>query len=80
MSLGGSLPNHALTLTLSYRYSCDSSHDNCHYKETFDVQRPFGLVQLTYYKLVNGQYVWQNRTLYIHLASGGAPTPDHPCW
>jgi hypothetical protein len=80
MSLGGSLPNNTLTLTLSYRYDCDSSFDNCHYKETFDFQRPFGLVQWTYYKWLNGQYVQQNYTRYNHLASGGAPPPDHPCW
>jgi hypothetical protein len=35
MSLGGSLALNALTLTLSYRYSCNSSHDSCRYKETF---------------------------------------------
>lgn len=79
-SLGGSLPNNALTMTLSYRYSCNSSFDNCQYKETFDFQRPYGLVQWIYYQLLNGQYVQQNKTLFNHLASGGAPTPDHPCW
>ena len=80
MSLGGSLPNNALTLTLSYRYSCKSSYDSCQYKETFDFQQPYGLVQWTYYKLQNGQYVQQGKTVYNKLASGGAPAPEHPCW
>ena len=80
LSLGGSLPYHAATLTLSYRYSCDSSFDNCKYKETFDFQRPYGLVRWIYYALQNGQYVQQNQTVYNHLASGGTPAPQHPCW
>jgi hypothetical protein len=80
MSLGGSLQNNAPTFTLSYRYSCDSSFDNCTYKETFDFQRPYGLVRWIYYKLQNGQYVRQNQTIYNHLANGGAPVPEHPCW
>ncbi len=80
LSLGGSLQSNALTLTLSYRYSCDSSYDECQYKETFDFQRPFGLVRWTYYALQNGQYVQQSQSVFNHLASGGAPTPNHPCW
>jgi hypothetical protein len=80
LSLGGSLPNNAQTLTLSYRYSCDSSFDNCKYKETFDFQRPYGLVRWIYYALQNGQYVQQSQTVYNHLASGGTPVPQHPCW
>jgi hypothetical protein len=80
MSLGGSLPNNAQTLTLSYRYSCDSSFDSCKYKETFDFQRAYGLVRWIYYILQNGQYVQQNQTVFNHLASGGTPVPDHPCW
>jgi len=47
MSLGGSLPSNAPTLTLSYRYSCSSSYNNCAYKETFDFQQPYGLVRWT---------------------------------
>src|ERR1700745_450953 len=80
MSLGGSLSANALTLTLSYRYSCNSSYDSCQYKETFDFQRPYGLVQWTYYVLQNGQYVQQNKTVFNQKVSGGSPVPDHPCW
>lgn len=80
LSFGGSLPNNTPTLTLSYRYSCDSSFDNCQYKETFDFQRPYGLVRWIYYVLQNGQYVQQSQTVYNNLESGGAPVPDHPCW
>ncbi len=80
MSLGGSLPNNALTLTLSYRYSCNSSYNSCQYKETFDFQKPDGLVRWTYYVLQNGQYVQQSQTVYNNVASGGSPEPYHPCW
>jgi hypothetical protein len=80
MSLGGSLPNNALTLTLSYRYSCSSSYNNCQYKETYDFQRPYGMVRWTYYVLQNGQYVQQNQSVFNKVVSGGAPTPYHPCW
>jgi hypothetical protein len=80
LSLGGSLGTNALTLTLSYRYSCSSSYDNCRYKETFDFQRPYGLVRWIYYLLQNGQYVQQNQTVYNNKVSGGSPVPDHPCW
>jgi hypothetical protein len=80
LSLGGSLGTNALTLTSSYRYSCTSSYDNCRYKETFDFQRPYGLVRCIYYLLQNGQYVQQNQTVYNNKVSGGSPVPDHPCW
>ena len=80
MSLGGNLPKNAPTLTLSYRYSCNSSYDSCRYKETFDFQRPYGLVRWTYYILQNGQYVQQNVSVFNSMVSGGAPAPDHPCW
>jgi hypothetical protein len=80
MSLGGNLPNNALTLTLSYRYSCNSSYNNCSYKETFDLQYAYGLVRWTYYVLQNGQYVQQNQSVFNHKVNGGSPTPYHPCW
>jgi len=80
MTLGGNLPSNALTLTLSYRYSCDSTYNNCRYKETFDLQRSYGLVRWTYYVLQNGQYVQQNQTVFNNLVSGGSPAPYHPCW
>ncbi len=80
MSLGGSLPNNALTLTFSYRDSCNSNYNNCQYKETYDLQRPYGLVRWTYYVLQNGQYVQQNQSVFNKLVSGGSPMPYHPCW
>jgi hypothetical protein len=80
LSFGGTLPNNALTLTLSYRYSCSSSYNSCRHKETFDFQRPYGLVRWTYYVLQNGQYVQQAQSLFNQLLSGGAPSPYHPCW
>jgi hypothetical protein len=80
MSLGGSLHNNALTMTLSYRYSCGSSYNNCRYKETFDFQRPYGLVRWIYSVLQNGQYVQQSQSVFNNKVSGGSPIPDHPCW
>lgn len=80
LSLGGALPNNALTLTLSYRYSCSSSYNSCRYKETFDFQKPYGLVRWTYYVLQNGQYVEQAQTLLNKVVNGGSPNPYHPCW
>jgi hypothetical protein len=61
-------------------YSCSSSYNNCRYKETFDFQRPYGLVRWIYYVLQNGQYVQQNQSVFNNQVSGGSPIPDHPCW
>jgi hypothetical protein len=69
----------APTLTLSYRYSCDSSYDSCHYKETFEMQQTNGMVRWTYYELQNGEYVQLNQTTHA-LAAPGTITPVHPCW
>jgi hypothetical protein len=80
LSLGGSLPKNTPTLTLSYRYSCNSSYGSCKHKEVFDFQRPYGLVRWTYYVLQNGQYVQQSQSLFNRVVTGGAPAPVHPCW
>ena len=75
----GNLPA-APTLTLSYRYSCDSVYNNCKYKETFALQKGSGLVQWTYYTLQNGKYVQANQTNHGYPAAFGSVTPVHPCW
>lgn len=80
MSLGGSLPNDALTLTLAYQYGCNGSYESCQYKETFDLQKPYGLVRWTYFVLQTGQYVQENQAVFNNQVSGGAPHVDHPCW
>ena len=69
----------APTLTLSYRYGCDSHYSSCTYKETFAMQKGNGLVQWTYYSLQNGQYMQLNQTTHSTL-SWGSVTPVHPCW
>jgi hypothetical protein len=69
----------AATLTLSYRYSCDSSYDSCRYKETFAMQPGNGMVQWTYYELENGEYVQLNQTTHATTVSGSI-SPVHPCW
>lgn len=78
-TLGGGLPANANTLELSYRYACDSTYNNCTYKETFDFQKGLGLVQWTYYTLQNGSYVQQNQSLFNTLTVGATPKPDTPC-
>jgi hypothetical protein len=77
MSIGGRPP--APTLTLSYRYSCDSSFTTCNYKETFSMQQGGGMVQWTYYILQGGQYVQANQTTHGKM-SFASVTPVHPCW
>jgi len=77
---GGSLPSNVSYLELSYRYSCDSSYDNCKYKEVFDFVKDYGLVRWTYYALENETYVQQNQTFSTTFASGGSPVPDTPCF
>jgi hypothetical protein len=74
----GTLPA-APTLTLSYRYGCDSQYSSCSYKETFALQKGKGMVQWTYYARENGQYVQVNQSTHgtVSLAT---VTPVHPCW
>jgi len=76
-SIGGQLA--VPTLTLSYRYSCDSRYNNCSDKETFALQKGNGMVQWTHYVLVNGQYVQVNQSTHSS-AKLGSITPLHPCW
>jgi hypothetical protein len=76
-SLGG-MPA-APTLTLSYRYSCDSEYDNCQYKEAFAMQQGNGMMQWTLYTLQNGVYVQSNQTTH-GAATYASVAPVHPCW
>ncbi|HJT69849.1 MAG TPA: hypothetical protein VJ731_06600 [Terriglobales bacterium] len=69
----------AQTLTLSYRYSCDSRFSDCRHKETFAMQKGNGMVQWTYYELRNGEYVRVNQTTH-GLSRLGSVAPVHPCW
>jgi hypothetical protein len=78
LNIGGTIGTQP-DLQLSYRYSCDSSYNNCTYKEVYDLMQRYGLVQWTYYKLINGTYVQQNQTTFNQVVSGGAPAPDFPC-
>jgi hypothetical protein len=68
------------TLTLSYRYSCDSDFNNCRNKETFAMQKGAGLVQWTLYSLQNGKYVQLNRSTHDTPAVVATVKPVHPCW
>jgi hypothetical protein len=70
----------APTLTLSYRYSCDSQYSNCKDKESFAMQQGNGLVRWTHYVLQNGVYVQVNQSLHAGPISLATVTPVHPCW
>lgn len=74
----GNLGTHP-DLQLSYRYSCDSSYNNCAYKEVYDFMQNYGEVRWTYYVLRNGAYVQQSQTIFNQLVSGGSPPADFPC-
>jgi hypothetical protein len=69
----------APTLTLSYRYACDSTYSGCRYKETFALQKGVGLVQWTYYSLSGGKYTQVNQTTHSSISLGSV-VPVHPCW
>jgi hypothetical protein len=79
LSLGGILPSNLPTLVVSYRYSCDDSYNNCSNKEEYYFSQRYGLVQWIYYKLINGQYVQQNKSVFNTLSSGSV-APDFPCF
>jgi hypothetical protein len=74
----GKLPP-APTLTLSFRYSCDSNYSNCHDQETFAMQKGNGMVQWTHYVLQSGVYVQVNQTTQ-GAAKFASVVPVHPCW
>ena len=78
LAIGGTVGTHP-DLQLSYRYTCDSTYNNCTYQEVYDFMQSYGLVRWTYNKLINGTYVQQSQTIYNTVASGGAPTPYFPC-
>jgi hypothetical protein len=78
LNVGGNVGTHP-DLQLSYRYTCDSSYNNCKYKEVYDFMQTYGLVRWTYYILqADGTYQQQNQTIFNDLVSGGAPTPYFP--
>lgn len=74
----GTLPT-APTLTLSYRYSCDSHYSSCNYKETFALQKGNGMILWTYYSLQNGQYVQVQQVAHSTVTLSSV-VPVHPCW
>ena len=78
LDIGGNIGTHP-DLQLSYRYTCDSSYNNCTYKEVYDFMKAYGLVRWTYYKLINGTYVQQSQTIFNNVVSGGSPPADFPC-
>ena len=69
----------APTITLAYRYSCNSTYSTCRYKEDFSFQKGFGLMQWTYWILQGGRYVQANQTTHGQVKLGTV-RPVHPCW
>lgn len=70
------------TLILSYRYGCDLSYNNCHDKETFELQHGLGLVRWTHYKLsgVNSSVeTIVNQTVDVN-PQVATVEPVHPCF
>ena len=74
----GTLPA-APTLTLSFRYSCDSHYSNCRDQETFAMQKSNGMVQWTHFVLKGRIYVRVNQTTQ-GAARFASVAPVHPCW
>lgn len=79
LNVGGNIPAGLPTLTMVYRYACDSAFQSCKYKETFAYQKGVGLVKWTYSTMQNGAYVQVNQSINnkTNLAS---IAPVHPCW
>jgi len=71
-SLGGDLPDNLTTLVISYRYTCDSSYDNCKSKEEFHIAKPYGLVEWKHFPLqADGTYGEpDNQTIFNKLVTG----------
>jgi hypothetical protein len=78
ISLGGSLPNNMPALVVSYRYNCDKTYNNCSDKEAYYLSQRYGLVQWIHYRLVNGTYEQQQKSVFNQLKSGTV-VPNVPC-
>ncbi len=79
LNIGGTIGTRP-DLELSYRYTCDSSYNNCTYKEVYDLMQNYGVVRWTYYVLQSdGTYKQQSQSVFNNVVSGGAPPPYFPC-
>lgn len=78
-SLGGDLPKNLPTLVVTYRYDCDATYGNCANREAYYLTQRYGLVQWVYYKLIDGKYQQQNKSVFNSLTPGTVD-PDFTCF
>jgi hypothetical protein len=78
-SFGGNLPSNLKTLVVSYRYNCDNNYGACGDKEEYYLAQRYGLLQWVHYRLMNGNYVQQQKTVFNKLTSGST-TPKFVCF
>lgn len=61
-----------------YRYSCNSSYENCTYQEVFSLGYGVGLYDWKYYVNQNGSFVLKQESV-INQFDSGAAMPYLPC-
>lgn len=62
----------------TYRYSCNSSYENCMYEEVYSLGYGVGLYDWKYYVNQNGSFVLNQESVINQFDSGSA-TPYLPC-
>lgn len=77
VNTGGNLGK-IVTRNFTYRYSCNSSYQNCAYKEVFQLGYQVGLYDWKYYKNESGIFQLVQESKINQFASGSA-TPYLPC-
>lgn len=76
--IGGDIPNSTEVYVLSYRYGCNSQFSNCGDKEEYVLTKKWGLVRWEHFRLINGQYVSQQKPTFNQVKSG-VVSPFAPC-
>ena len=66
------------TRYFTYRYSCNSSYDNCLYQEVYSLGYGVGLYDWKYFINLNGTFLLNQESIINQLDSGSA-TPYLPC-
>ena len=66
------------TRFFTYKYSCDSSYENCAFEEVFSLGSGIGLYDWKYYVNQNGAFVFKQESVINQFDSGSA-TPYLPC-
>jgi len=66
------------TRFFTYKYSCNSSYENCAFEEIFSLGDGIGLYDWKYYVNQNGKFVFKQESVINQFDSGSA-TPYLPC-